>query len=428
MDYHRARFIVGSAALALVLVAPGWAGVVHQIDLVGSEFQPAGVSIVVGDTVRWVWVSGVHNVESGVVLGGAPVFDGNFRSGDPVATAGTVYQVTFDPAFLAAHPMPGNVYPYYCIVHADVNMVGTVTVTVAECVIDIDCGDGDPCSSDDCDAGSCVYSEVPGCCLIDADCSDGTACNGLERCVNHSCRNGTPPNCDDMNPCTADGCDAQVGCVFQPDDTAACDDGDPCTTEVCVAGACESSPVPGCCRSDEDCDDGDPCTSDQCLNSTCGHVAMPDCTSCVADADCDDGDACSDDACVNGACVATATESGCDDGDACTANDRCADFACAGTPLDNCCTSDQDCDDGSTHTQDTCVDLMCRHEPVGGDDGDSEPPADDAPVVRGGVCGAIGLLPLITSALMLAATRRQLRCRHGSGSHRAASRAREVQT
>ena len=72
-----------------------------------------------------MWVSGSHNVESGV--GGN--HDGNFRSGDP--GRGLTFDIVFDAAFLDAHIMVGNVYPYYCIVHVSFGMVGSVTVIVA---------------------------------------------------------------------------------------------------------------------------------------------------------------------------------------------------------------------------------------------------------------------------------------------------------
>ncbi len=105
----------------------------------GFDFIPADVSIEVGDTVRWTWVSGFHNVESGV----NGVHDGNFFSGAPTSVPGTTYEVTFDSDFLAAHPMPDNVYPYYCVVHEAFGMIGSVAVTENTCgVFDVDL-DGD---------------------------------------------------------------------------------------------------------------------------------------------------------------------------------------------------------------------------------------------------------------------------------------------
>lgn len=122
-----------SAVLLLTMVAgAAEAQTTHDVSLSGFLFTPADITIEVGDTVHWQWVSGTHNVESGVVVSGVGVFDGNFRSGDPTSVVGTTFDVTFDQAFLDAHPMPNNIYPYYCVVHAAVNMVGSITVTVPE--------------------------------------------------------------------------------------------------------------------------------------------------------------------------------------------------------------------------------------------------------------------------------------------------------
>ena len=74
-------------------------------------------------------------MESGV--GGT--HDGNFRSGDPTSDTATTFDVTFDDAFLTAQPMPGSVYPYYCVVHESFGMVGSVTV------------ESDPCAAADFD-------------------------------------------------------------------------------------------------------------------------------------------------------------------------------------------------------------------------------------------------------------------------------------
>ena len=94
----------------------------------GNSFSPADVTIQVGDTVQWEWVAGNHNVESGTVVSGSGVPDGNFRSGNPTPIGGTTFDVVFDQAFLDANAMSGNVYPYYCDPHAGVGMIGSVTV------------------------------------------------------------------------------------------------------------------------------------------------------------------------------------------------------------------------------------------------------------------------------------------------------------
>jgi plastocyanin len=90
----------------------------------GFDFVSADVMIEVGDTVRWTWIGGLHNVESGV----SGAHDGIFRSGDPITSDGMTFEVTFDEAFLAANPVTDNEYPYFCAVHFALGMTGSVTV------------------------------------------------------------------------------------------------------------------------------------------------------------------------------------------------------------------------------------------------------------------------------------------------------------
>jgi hypothetical protein len=74
-------------------------------------------------------------------------------------------------------------------------------------------------------------------CYSDADCNDGLFCTGVEFCnlADNTCRVGSPPNCSDGNPCTTDSCDAgsQV-CVHIPaadaDGDGVCDADDNCPT------------------------------------------------------------------------------------------------------------------------------------------------------------------------------------------------------
>ncbi|HEY3344424.1 MAG TPA: plastocyanin/azurin family copper-binding protein [Anaerolineaceae bacterium] len=88
-----------------------------------TTFTPQTVTIHVGDTVRWTWVSDTHTVTSGSALGAA---DGKFCSpsdsncSTPVASnTGTVYQHTFTQA---------GTYPYFCAFHVAAGMTGEVVV------------------------------------------------------------------------------------------------------------------------------------------------------------------------------------------------------------------------------------------------------------------------------------------------------------
>ena len=126
----RWSIFVGVTLVLLTLAASAAPAATITVQLVGFTFVEQDITIEVGDTVHWEWVSGFHNVESGVVVSGAGVPNGMFRSGDPTSVVGTTYDLVFDQAFLDAHPIAGNEYPYYCIVHTFFDMVGTVTVVM----------------------------------------------------------------------------------------------------------------------------------------------------------------------------------------------------------------------------------------------------------------------------------------------------------
>ena len=112
------------AGFGLALFAsPGSAQVTHDVLVDGFSFTPANSTIDVGDTVRWTWGLGLHDVESG--MGGVPDFI--FDSGVPVLGP-LVFEVTFDAAFLAANPVAGDLYDYYCTIHVPFGMFGSVQV------------------------------------------------------------------------------------------------------------------------------------------------------------------------------------------------------------------------------------------------------------------------------------------------------------
>ncbi|MEM7309154.1 MAG: plastocyanin/azurin family copper-binding protein [Planctomycetota bacterium] len=117
-------------ALAAVLALGGSlsAQITQDVALTGFDFIDAtsltGDTVInVGDTVRWTWFEGLHDVKSG--SGG--IANGIFDSGNPVLPPQT-FEITFDQAFLDANPVPGNVYEYYCSIHVSFGMDGTVTV------------------------------------------------------------------------------------------------------------------------------------------------------------------------------------------------------------------------------------------------------------------------------------------------------------
>ncbi len=153
-----------------------------------------------------------------------------------------------------------------------------------------------------------------GICQGDSDCF----WLAVQVCEHAACVGGdcvaAPLDCDDKNECSADSCDAVLGCVHQAT-FSACDDGDPCT----VGDACNSlfECVPG----------ASPCPPQTCHDVKCAPKAGSggyDCqvqnkangTPCAGDP-CWSGDFCNGGKCIPGPLPQ------CDDGNACTV-DTCA--------------------------------------------------------------------------------------------------------
>jgi plastocyanin len=89
------------------------------------QFSPNVVYISTGDTVRWTWGANGHSVTSGNPC----IVDGQFCSPNDMNCAagtlsnmGTIYEHTFTQA---------GTYSYFCHLHCDYGMTGTVNVTSA---------------------------------------------------------------------------------------------------------------------------------------------------------------------------------------------------------------------------------------------------------------------------------------------------------
>ena len=253
------------------------------------------------------------------------------------------------------------------------------------------CDDGNPCTIDGCDpVAGCTVQTMAGCffCNTDMECRDrdSSACTVNERCVSHACVSD-PLTCNDGNPCTTDSCDAATGCTFTPvPNGQSCGDLDPCNgLETCQSGTCTPGTAPLC-------DDGNPCTVDACdSNSGCTHTAVQGCSAmcpcCVSDSDCTDSDPCTvNERCVAGSCTSDPRNcgdnnpctqdscvsavgcvntpvvdgTGCGDGNRCNGRERCISGACQpGTP--------PNCDDNNACTADSCAPTTgCQHSSIGG--------------------------------------------------------------
>ena len=102
-----------SATIWDVSVGPGGANI----------FQPATLTIDANDTVRWTWASTPHTSTSGMCSGFTCTPDGKWDSGS--LALGQQFTYTFTQA---------GSYPYFCVFHALVGMIGSITVNPATAV------------------------------------------------------------------------------------------------------------------------------------------------------------------------------------------------------------------------------------------------------------------------------------------------------
>jgi len=103
-------------ALSALLPAASARATIHVVNQAGLAFVPANLTIVGGDTVRWVWSAGIHTVTNGATPadpGLASLFDA------PLTTASRSFQFRFTTL---------GVVPYLCRPHSTLGMVGVVTV------------------------------------------------------------------------------------------------------------------------------------------------------------------------------------------------------------------------------------------------------------------------------------------------------------
>lgn len=209
-----------------------------------------------------------------------------------------------------------------------------------ECVADLDCEDGNPCTANSCNPAteSCEVSDIEGCCLDNAECSDDELCT-VDACVNNVCTNEVDENCCEkdhdcidnivcnthscvQNQCVYDEitdgncteCESDEDCPEPEGYDAYCSDfasamigykylcnetnnGKRCSTlvtyelEPCEFGCNDN--VDACapeCMTDAECNDGMFCTVDVCVNETCEYTDKNTvtCVKCNSDQDCAD--------------------------------------------------------------------------------------------------------------------------------------------
>ena len=149
---HSSRRVLFSlcAFAAVAALTPALRANTIDVQQSGFGFVPHDVTIDVGDSVTWHWSSFNHTVTEGTdgTIDGNEAFNSNLNASTPT------FSVTFDAAFLAAHPMPGGLFNYFCFVHFASNMTGTITV-IGEPGTSFCAGDGiDPLVTTACPCGN----------------------------------------------------------------------------------------------------------------------------------------------------------------------------------------------------------------------------------------------------------------------------------
>ncbi|MBP48289.1 MAG: hypothetical protein CMH53_10165 [Myxococcales bacterium] len=106
------------------------------------------------------------------------------------------------------------------------------------------CDDSNPCTTDSCDAAKgCQFAPNTDPC--DAD---GSVCTVKDTCDSGACKAGSALDCDDGNPCTTDSCDAAQGCQHPSvtNETECAADG----SKYCLVGKCiDKLKCPADCKS-----------------------------------------------------------------------------------------------------------------------------------------------------------------------------------
>lgn len=231
--------------------------------------------------------------------------------------------------------------PEVCRKHSDcrwlacacaVLVFGLVAVNSAhaQCSLDSQCDDGNPCTEDQC---ICGIGGCPGECWNVSTCEDGLLCNGTSLCCTNpsgcggtafgACQPGTPLQCPPGEHCS----EAEFGCV-ECENNSECDDGNQCTIDTCdlVMNECVHTNA----NQGTGCSDGSNCTQ--------GDV-------CDGFGSCLGVDTCADlsTACQTGVCMGTNCQlvnrtngSTCSDADPCTATGECQNGVCIGGPANGC--------------------------------------------------------------------------------------------
>jgi len=107
------KFKFASLFLLLVILAKTYA-VTRTITVGNLIFTPTPAAVTVGDSIKWVWVNGIHTTTSTTIPAGAVPWNA------PIDSAHTsfIYVIT-----------AAGQYNYYCIYHYKSGMIGTINAS-----------------------------------------------------------------------------------------------------------------------------------------------------------------------------------------------------------------------------------------------------------------------------------------------------------
>jgi plastocyanin len=95
----------------------------HIINVQNYSFSPSSITnVIVGDTMRWVWVSGSHTTTSTTIPGSAATWD------EPINSGNTSYEYKVTVA---------GSYNYKCTPHASMGMVGSFVATAQTATLSV---------------------------------------------------------------------------------------------------------------------------------------------------------------------------------------------------------------------------------------------------------------------------------------------------
>jgi cysteine-rich repeat protein len=280
------------------------------------------------------------------------------------------------------------------------------------------CGNGIVTTGEDCEPpgqGGCDAQCQQGC-VMNSDCADTDPCTTNERCDGNSQCQVDPTPIDDLEPCTTDSCGPGGVMHEELPDGMECTPlvGPPTPRAICVGGVCGASRCgdsftdPQAPGGAETCDDGNDDDTDACPTS-CETAMCNDGFVRAGVETCDDGNDDNTDACIDN-CMAAA----CGDGfmqagvEACDDANTVSGDGCSGACVLESCGDGveqlgEECDDGNQVNGDGCT-IGCRME---------EPPTGEP----GGCCGAAGagggagaggaLVPAALVALLVLRRRRR---------------------